>query len=83
MTLAQGSDTNMTLLAFAADESVSEEKYFGDTLYYVVEGAACIVLPAERVRVGTGKVLKVDAQVEHAVGGADGGAFKLLQITLP
>ena len=83
MAFSRGSDASMTFLAFAAGESVSEEKYFGDTLYYVVEGAACVVLPDVRVRVGAGEVLKVDAYVEHAVEGADGAAFKLLQITLP
>ena len=83
MALSRSSSADMTLLAFAAGESVSEEEYFGDTLYYVVEGAACVVLPVARVRVDAGEVLEVPAHVEHAVEGADGAAFKLLQITLP
>ena len=29
----------MTLLAFGDGESISEECYFGDTLYYILEGA--------------------------------------------
>lgn len=81
--LSRSSSIDMTLLAFAAGESVSEEEYFGDTLYYVVEGAACVVLPDARVRVCAGEVLEVPAHVEHAVEGADGAAFRLLQITVP
>lgn len=83
MSFSRAPDASMTLLAFAAGESVSEEEYFGDTLYYVVEGAANVVMPTGRVRVGAGEVFKVEARVQHAVEGADGAAFKLLQITVP
>lgn len=82
MALSRDSAVDMTLLSFGAGESVSEEVYFGDTLYYVVEGSACVVLPKRRVAVAAGEVLMVPARVEHAVEG-EGGPFKLLQITLP
>ncbi|MDO4290818.1 MAG: cupin domain-containing protein [Eggerthellaceae bacterium] len=80
--LTRDAGFDMTLLAFAPGESVSEEEYFGDTLYYVVEGAAAVALPERTVRVGAGEVLKVPAHVLHAVEGADGAGFKLLQVTL-
>ena len=68
MALTRNAGFDLTLLAFAPGESVSEEEYFGDTLYYVLEGAACVVLP-------------VPAHVEHAVEGADERGFKLLQLS--
>lgn len=82
MALTRGESFDMTLLAFAPGESVSEEEYFGDTLYFVVEGAAEVVLPESRVAVHAGEVLKVDAHVLHAVEGADERGFKLLQVNL-
>lgn len=74
---------DITLLSFAAGESVSEEEYFGDTLYYVVEGNAVVVLPDVRVSIAAGEVLMVPAHVLHAIESADDQAFTLLQITVP
>lgn len=71
---------SITLLAFDAEESVSEEEYYADTLYYAVEGTAVIVLPGRRVPLNTGDVLMVPAHVLHAVEG-DGKPFKILQIS--
>ena len=38
MGLTAGGSVDFMLMAFSAGESVSEEEYFGDTLYHVVEG---------------------------------------------
>ena len=43
--LTRGGDGSMTLLAFAAGESVSEEIYPQDVMYSLVEGSAIITLP--------------------------------------
>ncbi len=80
MALAKESGIKMTLLAFAEGEDVSEEQYFGDTLYYVLDGTAVICREEKESAVKTGEVLMVPAGVVHAVRGK--GAFKLLQITL-
>ncbi len=69
-----------TLLAFAEGESVSEETYPGDTLYYLVEGTCEIKLPERRLHMAAGDVLMVPAGVEHAVGPTS--AIKILQLTL-
>lgn len=82
MALTRDAGFDMTLLAFGPGESVSEEEYFGDVLYYVVDGTASVVLPTGRVQVAAGEVLKVDAHVLHAVEGAGDAGFKLLQINL-
>ena len=79
--LTAGDGVSITLLAFAANESVSEEQYFGDTLYYVVEGACEITMSQQRVTLQTGQVLMVPALVDHAVENV-GCTFKLLQITV-
>ena len=74
----------MTLLAFAAGESVSEEAYEADMMYLVVEGSAVVSLPEREVALGSGEVLAVDPGVLHAVRGASAAeGFKILQISMP
>ena len=38
MAMSRQEHCQMTLLAFGDGESISEECYFGDTLYYILEG---------------------------------------------
>lgn len=82
MALTRDAGFDMTLLAFSAGESVSEEEYFGDVLYYVFEGAAEVVFSQKRIPIKAGEILKVDAHVLHAVEGLQGAEFTLLQINL-
>lgn len=82
MALTRDASADMTLLAFSPGESVSEEEYFCDVMYYVVEGTARVAFADRAVKVPEGAVLKVSAHEEHAVESADGGAFKLLQIAV-
>ncbi len=82
MALTQLDDTtSITLMAFADGESVSEEAYDGDVLYYVLEGAADVVFGQRRERLEAGAVLMVPKGQLHAVEAA--GAFKMLQICAP
>ena len=80
MALTRNAGFDLTLLAFAPGESVSEEEYFGDVLYYLVEGTACVVLPESRIVLKAGQVLRVPAHGEHAVEDAGNEGFKLLQL---
>jgi mannose-6-phosphate isomerase-like protein (cupin superfamily) len=73
-----GDPIGATLLAFSDGESVSEERYPGDTLYYLVEGAAQIRFADRSVAMAAGDVLRVPANEEHAVEPTC--ASKLLQI---
>ena len=73
-----GDPVGATLLAFDEGESVSEEVYPGDTLYFLVEGESEIKLPERRVPMHAGDVLRVPAGIEHAVEPLT--AIKLLQI---
>lgn len=80
MSMSRQENCQMTLLAFGDGESVSEERYFGDTLYYVLEGSMPLRMESGERTLTAGQCLAVPAGVSHAVGG--GGSFKLLQITL-
>ncbi len=82
MSLASAHGIAATLLAFSAGESVSEEAYAGDTLYQCVDGRMVLLLSAGRVEVAAGQVLCVPAGTMHAVESADGGSFKVLQLTV-
>ena len=64
--LTRGGDGSMTLLAFAPGESVSEEVYPQDVMYYLVEGSARITLPNGDVDMRTGDVFCVPAGVPSA-----------------
>ncbi|WP_418736723.1 cupin domain-containing protein, partial [Dysosmobacter sp.] len=80
MALSRSEHCQMTLLAFGDGESISEERYFGDTVYYVLEGDMPLRLEGHEVCLGAGDCLAVPAQTTHAIGG--NGPFKLLQITI-
>ena len=73
MALSRSEHCQMTLLAFGDGESISEERYFGDT-------DMPLRLEGHEVRLGAGDCLAVPAQTTHAIGG--NGPFKLLQITI-
>lgn len=72
------SEATLVLLSFDEGESVAEEIYPKDTLYFLIEGRTSIVFKDKQIELGTGQVLCVPANVEHAV--APSGAIKLLQI---
>ncbi len=80
MALSRSEHCQMTLLAFADGESVSQEQYFGDTMYYVLEGEMPLVIDETEYLLHAGDCMSVPAGVLHAIGGDK--PFKLLQITV-
>lgn len=80
MSLSTSEAVQMMLLSFAEGEGVSEEAYFGDALYYMVEGEARVEMDKKEVILRAGEVFKVSEQTLHAIYG--NGAFKILQIIL-
>lgn len=80
MALSKSDTCQMMLMAFGDGESVSEETYFGDTLYTVLEGEMPLFIGEAKHLLKAGDSLMIPAGTPHAVGGA--GSFKLLQITL-
>ena len=80
MSLFQKDNLQMTLLSFGAGESISEELYFGDTMYYVLEGRVKLCFAEQEHMLHSGQVLAVPAQTLHALIAQE--SFKLLQITV-
>ncbi len=80
MALTRDAGFDLTLLAFAPGESVSEEEYFGDTLYLLVEGSARLTLPDSEVTLQAGEVFCVPAHILHAVEPINKSGFKILQL---
>lgn len=78
--LARQQVADLTLFAFAAGESVSEERYPADTVYVCLEGTLAVTRGGQRM-VPAGSCLKVCAGMGHAVSGADGCAVKFLQVS--
>ena len=77
---ASSGHVNITLLSFSGQEDVSEEKYFGDTMYYIIEGNTYLSQNKELIALEAGDVVSVPADVLHGIGGKD--SFKVLQITV-
>ena len=80
MSLSKSDHCLMSLFAFADGESVSEEQYFGDTFYYVLEGVMPVLTEGREHRIQAGQCFMVPAGKLHAIGGTE--PFKLLQITV-
>lgn len=80
MSMSKSPHCQMTLFALGDGESVSEECYFGDTLYYVLEGRLSVSMEQNEHTLVPGACLAVPAQTPHAIAAPDG--CKLLQITL-
>lgn len=78
--LSLSDDFQITLLSFSQNESVSEEEYFGDTMYLLVEGTANVFIDGHIHTLIKDDIFKVDAHVLHAI--QSNSAFKLLQITV-
>ena len=80
MALSKSDNVSVSLFTFANEETVSEEEYFGDTMYYIVEGETYITKGINKTILKTGEIIKVPAHTLHAIGGI--GEFKVLQITI-
>lgn len=80
MALSKSEACQMMLMAFGTGESVSEESYFGDTLYLVLDGEMPITVGTSKTILKTGDTFMVPSGTLHAIGGS--GNFKLLQITV-
>lgn len=80
MALSKNENANITLLAFADGEDLSEEVYPQDTLYFVIEGAMSVVSNEGPIPVSAGQVIKVPAGKPHRLSAQE--AFKIMQISI-
>lgn len=80
MGLSKSDHMQISIFSFDGKENVSEEEYFGDTMYYILEGETCVTKDDKEYLIKAGEVFYVPAHTLHAIGGI--GSFKLLQITV-
>ena len=80
MALSDSEDFQLSIFTFADKETVSEEEYFGDTLYFVLEGETYITIGEKAYPIRMGDVFKVKAHILHTIGGK--GEFKVMQLTV-
>lgn len=73
---------DITFLAFSEHEGVSATRYPSQTCYYCVEGTMALTYEDRTEVLKEGQIVLVQPQVEHAIGGLDDRAFKVLQINL-
>ena len=80
MALSKRDDVTVSVFSFSDNEGVSEEEYFVDTLYYVLEGKMSISINEKTYELKQGECMAVEAKTSHAIGSKT--AFKVMQITL-
>lgn len=78
MALSKKEAVQMTLFAMGAGESISQEEYPGDALYYVVEGTLLLEKQGTTQKLSKGACLAVAAGIPHSLAAPDG--VKYLQI---
>jgi quercetin dioxygenase-like cupin family protein len=79
-TFAQTSFMSLTLFAFDAGEGLSSHTAAGDAFVVVLDGEVEITIGDKDVRVGTGQVVTMPAQVPHALHAAT--RFKMLLVVI-
>lgn len=78
MALSKNEKVSITLFGIAQGESISEEEYAKDTMYYILEGKATLSFHTEKHTLNTGDCIAVPAGRIHAIDAL--GALKMLQI---
>ncbi len=76
-TLIDG-DVQVELVCFEAGQKEKARALQRDCVYQVLEGEALVRASGERVRLGKGKLLKVDANTEHSLENAGGGLLVVM-----
>lgn len=66
MALSKRDDVTVSVFSFSDNEGVSEEEYFGDTLYYVLEGEMSISIDEKTYELKQGECMAVEAKTSHA-----------------
>jgi quercetin dioxygenase-like cupin family protein len=77
-TLVDAADLRVDLVCFEAGQREEALSYPATTTYQVLEGEALVRAGDEVVRLGKGKLLRVDAGTSHALENAGGGLLVVL-----
>lgn len=78
--LLEREDLNAELLCFEAGQQAAPRTFERTVVYQVLEGEALVSAGGSRERLGKGRLLTVDAGVEHNVENAGGGLLVVLAI---
>ena len=76
--LAKGSGGSVTIFAFAAGQELSEHQTSADALVLVLEGAFDLTIAGTVVRATPGTVVRMPANVPHAVHARDASRMLLI-----
>jgi mannose-6-phosphate isomerase-like protein (cupin superfamily) len=80
MAIAKGGNVQAMLLGLSKGELISEEEYFGDTMYYVIEGSLSIVVEDNKSILKKNQIFMVK---EHRINALEAlEDTKLLQMTM-
>ena len=77
-TLIDAADLRVDLVCFEAGQREAVLSYAATTTYQVLEGEALVRAGEEVVRLGKGKLLRVDAGTSHALENAGGGLLVVM-----
>ena len=77
MSLVDNSLCHSKLFAVAEGESISEEIYDGDMVYFVLEGRMTVEIKGCEKTLEAGDILRVQANIEHEIKA--GTSFKMIQ----
>ncbi len=71
---------NISVFGFADLENISEEKYGGEVLFYIIQGSCRIKFKDSEVSLNQGEVYKVKPDTLHEIHANE--PFKMLQMTI-
>lgn len=80
MAIAKGNNVQAMLLGLSKGELISDEEYFGDTMYYVIEGKINVVKKDEKIELNKNDILLVKEHEIHALEIEEN--TKLMQMTM-
>ena len=79
-TLAKSQAGSITLFAFEAGEGLSEHSAPFDAFVQILDGEADLIIAGERVRAREGEMVRMPANVPHAVHAP--GRFKMMLVMI-
>lgn len=78
--LADSDAFDMRIFSFGTNEDITDEEYYGDVFYYLINGDAQIIIEDKVIELSDGACAMVKAHKTHAIKALNN--IKMLQITL-
>jgi quercetin dioxygenase-like cupin family protein len=80
MAIAKGNNVQAMLLGLSKGELISDEEYFGDTVYYVIDGKINVVKNNVKIELNKNDIIMVKEHEIHALEIEED--TKLMQMTM-